>query len=67
MPIRLPLKVRISPEAMSTEWWISPRGYATNPHTSNAHPKVHIAVATMSWSFFMILNYAKLVFTWLKT
>ena len=52
--MREPEKVRISPNAMRTEWWISPRGCATNPHASNAHPKAHIAVAMMSWSFFII-------------
>ena len=48
-----PLKVSISPKAMRTEWWISPAGGQANPHASNAHPKAHIAVAMMSWSFFM--------------
>ena len=48
MPMREPEKVRISPNAMRTEWWISPSGCATNPHASNAHPKAHIAVAMMS-------------------
>ena len=54
MPMREPEKVRISLNAMRTEWWISPSGCATNPHASNAHPKAHIAVAMMSWSFFMV-------------
>ena len=49
-----PLKVRISPKAMSTEWWISPIGCARNPHASNAHPKAHIATDTMSWVFLML-------------
>ena len=48
MPMSDPAKVRISPKAMSTEWWISPNGCATKPHASNAHPKAHIAVAMMS-------------------
>ena len=48
-----PLKVSISPKAMRTEWWISPSGCATNPHASNAHPKVHIAVAMMSCKRFI--------------
>ena len=56
MPIRLPLKVSISPNAMRTEWWISPSGCATNPHASNAHPKVHIAVAMMSCKRFMTVD-----------
>ena len=54
MPMSEPLKVRISPKAMRTEWWISPAGGQANPHASNAHPKAHIAVAMMSWSFFMV-------------
>ena len=54
MPMSDPLKVRISPKAMSTEWWISPIGCARNPHASNAHPKAHIATDTMSWVFLML-------------
>ena len=46
-----PLKVSISPKAMSTLWCISPVGTATNPHASNAHPKAHIATESMSWVF----------------
>ena len=53
MPMREPVKVSISPKAMRTEWWISPSGCATNPHASNAHPKVHIAVAMMSCKRFI--------------
>ena len=41
MPIRLPLKVRISPKAMSTLWWISASGGAINPAVSMRHPKTH--------------------------
>ena len=51
-----PEKVSISPKAISTEWWISANGGVTNPATSNAHPKVHNAVAMMSWSFFITLR-----------
>ena len=53
MPIRLPLKVSISPKAMSTLWWISPIGGQRKPHASNAHPKAHIAVAMMSCKRFI--------------
>ena len=35
-----PLKVNISPKAMSTEWCISPIGGQRKPHASNAHPKM---------------------------
>ena len=53
MPIRLPLKVSISPKAINTEWWISPTGGVKSPAASNAHPKAHMAVAMMSWSRFI--------------
>ena len=56
MPMSEPLKVRISPKAMSTEWWISPIGCARNPHASNAHPKAHIAVAMMSCKRFITVD-----------
>ena len=56
MPIRLPLKVSISPKAMSTLWWISPIGGQRKPHASNAHPKAHIAVAMMSCKRFMTVD-----------
>ena len=51
--MREPLKVRISPKAMSTLWWISPNGGQQKPAMSNVHPKVHIAVAMMSCKRFM--------------
>ena len=53
MPIRLPLKVSISPKAMRTEWWISANGGQTKPAMSNVPPKEHIAIAVMSWKCFM--------------
>ena len=56
MPMSEPLKVSISPKAMSTEWWISPNGCATKPHASNAHPKAHIAVAIMSCKRFTLIK-----------
>ena len=54
MPIRLPLKVSISPKAMSTLWWISPIGGQRKPHASNAHPKAHRLTAKSNCTFFMI-------------
>ena len=48
MPMSEPLKVSISPKAISTLWCISPVGTAINPHASNAHPKAHIATESMS-------------------
>ena len=43
-----PEKVRISPKAMRTEWWISANGGAQNPAASNAQPKVHKTMDNMS-------------------
>ena len=54
MPIRLPLKVSISPKAMSTEWCISPIGGQRKPHASNAHPKMHRLTAKNNCTFFML-------------
>ena len=48
MPIREPLKVSISPKAMSTLWWISASGGARNPPASIMHPKMHNATDNMS-------------------
>ena len=48
MPIREPLKVSISPKAMSTLWWISASGGQRKPAMSNAQPKLHITTAVMS-------------------
>ena len=53
MPMREPEKVRISPKAMRTEWWISANGGAMNPAASNAQPKLHITVARMSCKRFI--------------
>ena len=53
MPMREPEKVRISPKAMRTEWWISANGGAMNPAASIAHPKVHNAVARLSCKRFI--------------
>ena len=55
--MREPLKVRTSPNAMRIVGWISPSGGQQNPATSIVHPKMHNAVARMSWSFFIILNF----------
>ena len=54
MPIRPPLKVSISPKAMSTEWCISPIGGQRKPHASNAHPKAHRLTAKNNCTFFML-------------
>ena len=47
MPMRLPLKVSISPKAMSTEWWISASGGQQKPAMSIMHPKMHNAIAAL--------------------
>ena len=54
MPIREPEKVRISPKAMRTEWWISANGGQRKPAMSNVPPNEHIATAMMSWKFFFM-------------
>ena len=54
MPTTEPEKVRISPKAMRTEECISPAGGRAIPATSNAHPKVHIAVARMTCKCFIL-------------
>ena len=41
MPIKLPLKVNISPNAIKTEWWISPKGGAMNPAINSVPPNRH--------------------------
>ena len=56
MPMSEPLKVSISPKAIRSEWCISPNGGQTSPAVSNAHPKVHIAVAMMSCKRFMLIE-----------
>ena len=51
-----PLKVRISPKATKTEWWISANGGQRKPAVSIMHPKVHNAIAMMNWNCFMELE-----------
>ena len=51
--MREPLKVSISPKAMSTLWWISASGGAIKPAASNAQPKLHITIASMSCKLFI--------------
>ena len=48
MPTSEPENVSISPNAINSEWWISPTGGVTNPATSIMHPKVHITIAVIS-------------------
>lgn len=50
MPTNEPTKVRISPKAIRTEESIMPTGGRTKATVSNAHPKMHNAVAVRSWS-----------------
>ena len=51
-----PLKVRISPKAMSTLWCISPNGGQQKPAMSNAQPKLHIATAVKSCKRFILMR-----------
>ena len=48
-----PENVNISPNAINSEWWISPIGGVTNPAMSNAQPKVHIATAKINCNRFI--------------
>ena len=48
MPMSEPENVSISPNAINSEWCISPTGGVTKPATSNAHPKAHITIAVIS-------------------
>ena len=45
MPIKLPEKVSISPNATKTEWWISANGGQRKPAVSIMHPKVQRVMA----------------------
>ena len=54
MPISEPENVSISPNAISSEWWISPTGGVTNPATSIVHPKMHNAKAVVNCKRFML-------------
>ena len=51
--MREPLKVRISPKAMSTLWCISAKGGEINPATSMRHPKQHSTAAIISCNLFI--------------
>ena len=54
MPMSEPENVNISPNAISSEWWISPTGGVTNPATSIVHPKMHNAKAVVNCKRFML-------------
>ena len=51
--MREPLKVRISPNAIKTEWWISPSGGAINPAIKSRPPNTHRPTDTINWIFFI--------------
>ena len=59
MPIKLPENVKISPKAIKTEWWISPKGGQMKPAVSIMHPKVHSATEIASWSFLIFIRKLK--------
>ena len=54
MPMREPLNVSISPNAINNEWCISPTGGEQKPAMSNAHPKVHIVIAMINCKRFIM-------------
>ena len=57
MPIKLPAKVKISPKAMSTLWWISAIGGQRKPVPKRRQPKPHRTTDKISWSFFIIVEF----------
>ena len=50
-----PMKVSISPKAMSTEWCISASGGRMKPVTSSTHPKTHSVTDNINCKFFFII------------
>ena len=63
MPIKLPLKVSISPKAMRTEWWISANGGAMNPAINSRTPNAHRTTDNISCIFFIILPFFFLTYS----
>ena len=56
MPMSEPLKVSISPKAMSTEWCTSPNGGQRKPANNSPHPNPHSIIATINWKFFFMIS-----------
>ena len=54
MPMSEPENVNISPNAINSEWCISPIGGVTNPAVSMRHPKTHKTTDNVNCTFFMI-------------
>ena len=54
MPMSEPENVNISPNAINSEWCISPIGGQRNPHASNTQPNPHRLTAKNNCTFFMI-------------
>ena len=52
-----PLKVSISPKAMSTEWCISPNGGQQKPAMSRMPPKTHSPTDNINCTFFILVNF----------
>ena len=53
--MREPLKVSISPKAMSTLWWISASGGQRKPAIKNRTPNAHRTTDNISCNLFIIL------------
>ena len=49
-----PENVSISPNAINSEWWISPSGGQQKPASSIVHPKMHNAKAVVNCKRFML-------------
>ena len=64
MPMSEPLKVRISPNAIRTEWCISPNGGQQKPAMSKTPPKTHSPTDNINCTFFMLVNI--IAFPWLS-
>ena len=56
MPIKLPEKVSISPNATKTEWCISANGGQRKPANNSPHPNPHSIIATINWKFFFMIS-----------
>ena len=54
MPMSEPENVNISPNAINSEWCISPIGGVTNPATNSKTPNTHRLTAKSNCTFFMI-------------
>ena len=57
MPMSEPENVNISPNAINSEWWISPTGGVTNPATNSKTPNPHRLIDKINWTFFISFTF----------